>query len=685
MKLVLKNTKLIAFFLMAIIYVGCSEDVVELPKMTAGFTYTLNENTGTVQFINISENATTYSWDFGDEVPVVPASTSLEVNPIKSYMNGTYTVILKAMNAAGAISYFEDIIVINMPLPLGLPMTFDNDNVNYSATAFDGVAYEVVENPAPGGSNDVASMVASITNSGAAYEGLFFELQTAIDLTTNNTIRMNFWSDAAVSILLKLEQGTAFTEVSANHTGAGWEELQFTFTARASYSKLVVFVDPTGTKGGTFYMDDIVQVSLGDVPVITLIGDASIRLTQGDPYTEQGATASDTEDGDVTSTIVIGGDTVVTSTPGTYEVTYTVTDSDGNTTVATRNVQVNAPGVCDADEAQSVSASDLNVTMASAVTIIEDGATFEIKANPDFDNAINTSCKVGKVTKQGVAAWDNIQLNLNAKLDFNSNSGLKIKVWSARPNTAVLIKLEEIGNPGNSKELGTKTTSVTSGWEELTYTVGSGESNKFNKVVIFFDLNANNTSTYYFDDLKLYGNGSGTGTGGGGGIPADGDIASNGGFESGNLDGWTLYANGGIATMDNTEAQTGDWCVKLYASAPSGLNPTLKQERKAAGSVVVGDKVQVTFSYKGSLTGISGTYSIQSFVEATNGASQIETFDVTPTATWQTFTTTYTVTGAMQGGDVSGGITMEFVAICGGVAGCSSTLYLDDISLIINP
>jgi hypothetical protein len=683
MKLVLKNTKLIAFFLMAIIYVGCSEDVVELPKMTAGFTYTLNENTGTVEFINISENATNYSWDFGDEVPVVPASTSLEVNPIKSYMNGTYTVILKAMNAAGAISYFEDIIVINMPLPLGLPMTFDNDNVNYSATAFDGVAYEVVENPAPGGSNDVASMVASITNSGAAYEGLFFELQTAIDLTTNNTIRMNFWSDAAVSILLKLEQGTAFTEVSANHTGAGWEELQFTFTARASYSKLVVFVDPTGTKGGTFYMDDIVQVSLGDAPVITLIGDASIRLTQGNPYTEQGATASDTEDGDVTSTIVIGGNTVVTSTPGTYEVTYTVTDSDGNTTVATRSVQVNEPGVCDADQAQSVSASDLNVTMASAVTIIEDGATFKIKANPDFDNAINTSCKVGEVTKQGVAAWDNIQLNLNAKLDFNSNSGLKIKVWSARPNTAVLIKLEEIGNQGNSKEIGTMTTSVTSAWEELTYPVGSGESNKFNKVVIFFDLNANNTSTYYFDDLKLYGNGSGTG--GGGGIPANGDIASNGGFESGNLDGWTLYANGGTATMDSTEAQTGDWCVKLYASAPSGLNPTLKQERRAAGSVVVGDKVQVTFSYKGSLTGISGTYSIQSFVEATNGASQIETFDVTPTATWQTFTTTYTVTGAMQGGDVSGGITMEFVAICGGVAGCSSTLYLDDISLIINP
>jgi len=761
MKLVLKNSKLIVFFLMAIIYAGCSEDVVELPKITAGFTYTLNENTGTVEFINISENATTYFWDFGDEVPLVSALISSDINPIKSYTNGTYTVILKAMNEAGAVSYFEDIIVINMPLPLGLPMTFDNENVTYSATTFEGVAYEVLENPAPGGSNDVASMVASITNSGVAYEGLFFELGTAIDLATNNTIKMNLWSDAAVSILIKLEEGAAFAEVSANHTGSGWEELQFTFTNIASYSKLVVFVDGAGTTAGTFYMDDIVQVSLGDAPVITLIGDAtisltkgtayaeqgatasdtedgdvtsaiviggdtvdvdvlatyevtytvedsdgnttvanrtievslgdapvitligdaSIRLTQGDTYTEQGATASDTEDGDISSAIVIAGDTVDTNTPGTYAVTYTVIDADGNTTVASRNVEVNAPGTCDADEAQSVSAADFNITMASSVNIIIDGTTFEIIDNPDFDNTINTSCKVGKVTKQGVAAWDNIQLDLDAKLDFNSNSGLKIKVWSSRANTTVLVKLEEIGNQGNSLELGSITTSVTSGWEELTYPVGSGESDKFNKVVVFFDLGANNTDTYYFDDLKLYGDGSGTGGGGN----VDGDISSNGGFESGDLEGWTLYDNGGSATMDNTEAQTGDWCVKLFASAPSGLNPTLKQERKAAGSIVVGDKVQVTFSYKGSLTGESGTVSIQSFVEATNGASQIETFDVTPTNTWQTFTTTYTVTGALQGGDVSGGITMEFVAICGGVAGCSSTLYLDDISLIINP
>ena len=759
MKLVLKNSKLIVFFLMAITYAGCTEDVVELPKMTAGFTYTLNENTGTVEFINISENATTYFWDFGDEVPLVSALISSDINPIKSYLNGTYTVILKAMNAAGAVSYFEDIIVINMPLPLDLPITFDNDNVTYSATVLNGVgsttppAYEVVENPAPGGSNDVASLVASITNSGAVSEGLFFELGTAIDLTTNNTIKMNFWSNAAVSMLLKLEEGTAFAEVSANHAGAGWEELQFTFTKIASYSKLVVFVDGAGTTAGTFYMDDIVQVSLGDapvitligdatisltkgtayaeqgatasdtedgdvtsaiviggdtvdvdvlatyevtytvvdsdgntttavrsievslgdVPVITLIGDASISLTQGDTYTEQGATASDTEDGDISSAIVIAGDTVDTNTPGTYAVTYTVTDADGNTTVASRNIEVNAAGACDADETQSVSAADLNVTMGSAVTIIEDGTTFEIIDNPDFDNTINTSCKVGKVTKQGVAAWDNIQLDLNAKLDFNSNSGLKIKVWSARANTTVLLKLEEIGNPGNSLELGSMTTSVTSGWEELTYPVGSGESNKFNKVVVFFDLDGGNTDTYYFDDLKLYGDGSGTGTGGGssntvgGGdgcadtttcpdAPA-GELLFNGDFEACDCDWQLLDAVGSTISTSINNGGTKSGQIQGRASVAVGL----KQERLGVGTIQPNTTYIITYDIKASgAFGEGGVFKAFTFSEPAEGTDTGATLHILTDGTtsmssnWESKSYEFTTPGTAA--QVAGGL-----------------------------
>ena len=63
-------------------------------------------------------------------------------------------------------------------------------------------------------------------------------------------------------------------------------------------------------------------------PVITLTGDPTVTLEVGDTYTEQGATATDNYD--TTVTVVIGGDTVDTSTVGTYTVTYDATDANNN-------------------------------------------------------------------------------------------------------------------------------------------------------------------------------------------------------------------------------------------------------------------------------------------------------------------------------------------------------------------
>ncbi|MDC9721619.1 MAG: DUF5011 domain-containing protein [Urechidicola sp.] len=78
-------------------------------------------------------------------------------------------------------------------------------------------------------------------------------------------------------------------------------------------------------------------------PVITLIGNATIDLNVGDTYAEQGATASDNIDGDISANIVIGGDTVNTNIAGTYIVTYNVSDATGNpATEVTRTVNVNS-------------------------------------------------------------------------------------------------------------------------------------------------------------------------------------------------------------------------------------------------------------------------------------------------------------------------------------------------------
>jgi hypothetical protein len=63
-------------------------------------------------------------------------------------------------------------------------------------------------------------------------------------------------------------------------------------------------------------------------PVITLNGDTPITITEGQTYTDPGATATDAEDGDLTNEIVTINE-VDANTVGTYMVQYSVTDSGG--------------------------------------------------------------------------------------------------------------------------------------------------------------------------------------------------------------------------------------------------------------------------------------------------------------------------------------------------------------------
>ena len=75
-------------------------------------------------------------------------------------------------------------------------------------------------------------------------------------------------------------------------------------------------------------------------PVITLNGQSSMTIILGGTYTEVGATAMDNLDGNLSNAITIEG-IVDTSSPGTYTVTYTVSDASSNTTAVARTVIVN--------------------------------------------------------------------------------------------------------------------------------------------------------------------------------------------------------------------------------------------------------------------------------------------------------------------------------------------------------
>ncbi len=104
-------------------FVGCSDDDLDLPPVTAGFTFNVNQENGTVAFTNTSQNADNFIWDFGDD------NTSTLSNPTNTFANGEFTVTLTASNVAGSTDTAQEAIVINVAA--------DPDNPNDNGEGFD--------------------------------------------------------------------------------------------------------------------------------------------------------------------------------------------------------------------------------------------------------------------------------------------------------------------------------------------------------------------------------------------------------------------------------------------------------------------------------------------------------------------------------------------------------------------
>lgn len=75
-------------------------------------------------------------------------------------------------------------------------------------------------------------------------------------------------------------------------------------------------------------------------PMIMLVGEALVQITQGQIYEEQGASASDAVDGDVL--VTVSGEVDI-DTIGTYSRRYTAVDAAGNEASKIRRVAVVAP------------------------------------------------------------------------------------------------------------------------------------------------------------------------------------------------------------------------------------------------------------------------------------------------------------------------------------------------------
>ena len=88
-------------------------------------------------------------------------------------------------------------------------------------------------------------------------------------------------------------------------------------------------------------------------PVLTLLGDANMSQAKDSAWVDPGATASDSLDGNLTSSITITG-TVDVNTTGVYTLTYSISDGASNEANATRVVNVGQASTHNADLNASV-------------------------------------------------------------------------------------------------------------------------------------------------------------------------------------------------------------------------------------------------------------------------------------------------------------------------------------------
>lgn len=106
--------RILLISLVALIVLACSKtaDTTPAPTPTASFTFTLATN-GEVDFSNTSQNATAYSWDFGDGTTKVTNASPGHVYAV----NGKYNVVLTATGAGGSATSTQVVTVTNAPDP----------------------------------------------------------------------------------------------------------------------------------------------------------------------------------------------------------------------------------------------------------------------------------------------------------------------------------------------------------------------------------------------------------------------------------------------------------------------------------------------------------------------------------------------------------------------------------------
>ena len=122
-------------------------------------------------------------------------------------------------------------------------------------------------------------------------------------------------------------------------------------------------------------------------------------------------------------------------------------------------------------------------------------------------SGINTSATVAKMIKNAGQTWGGAYITLKNPIDFSAGKTFKMKVFSPRVDTKVLLKVENLSDGGISYEQEVNT-NFANEWEELRFDYSAIDDTKsYQKIILIFDNgtvgDGSANFTFLFDDIEL--------------------------------------------------------------------------------------------------------------------------------------------------------------------------------------
>ena len=182
-------------------------------------------------------------------------------------------------------------------------------------------------------------------------------------------------------------------------------------------------------------VDDLSEINQGrnpniaefNSPTVNLIGNSSMSVEGATSFSDPGATASDPEDGNLTSVVQVSG-TVDLQTVGPYLLTYSVTDSSGIEANATRTVNV-------------VDTTVPVITLNGSATVTHEASTPYLDAGAGWTDTVDGQGSLNGAGTVNVAAVGSYQLTFDYSDAAGNAAARVIRTVNVVDTTVPVISL----------------------------------------------------------------------------------------------------------------------------------------------------------------------------------------------------------------------------------------------------